>query len=116
MIYHRSIKIYAWKNDLTYPLLKKVKLGSFQRSFTPEMDFGMKLIRKSGRWNMRWQEEDLRLFALEYLLPHEVGHHIYQMRYNPLQRQFHDKVKSEKFACEYSSFHAKEYLRTRRIN
>ena len=64
---------------------------------------GMQVEKVGGRWYCRWSAEDLRLFMLEHVLIHEVGHHV---QCTQRQRQGVDPWPSRRVSEQFAEAYA----------
>jgi len=74
--------------------------------FTLEREFGMRLEAVGARLFIRWDPDDLRRFILEYVLVHEVGHHVHykersSQKLNPLPSVEVQEQFAEDYAIRY---------------
>src|SRR5207245_2271793 len=90
--YYRSrarICLYGWPDSL----INKFPQGT-KRHHLAHLDvqrsFGMQVEQIGTRWYCRWDREDWHRFALEHVLPHEIGHHVDWRRGGALSEQFAD--------------------------
>jgi hypothetical protein len=68
----RVIILYPWRRDMTLSWTRKP-----QNRLLNEMSrFGFKIMRRRGEWVVQPTLPQLRLFYIEHLLYHEVGHHV----------------------------------------
>jgi hypothetical protein len=62
------------------------------------MEFGMSLEPSGSRWVCRWTADGIRAYTLDYVLAHEIGHHVYYLRHGyPKNHR-----ESEPFAHDYA--------------
>ncbi len=69
----RLIILYAWPKDM---LLRFGEKKPSKRKLREYAAWDPELIKDGGEWSLRWNEAQLRLFYLQHLLLHEVGHHV----------------------------------------
>jgi hypothetical protein len=69
----RLVVLYAWPRDLLFRFGAKKPARKKLREFAR---WGPELIRDGGEWCLRWTEDSLRLFYLQHLVLHEIGHHV----------------------------------------
>jgi hypothetical protein len=91
-----TIRLYSLPAALCYrqpPHVKRIHLEQMAA-----MDFGMTLEQSGSRWVCRWTAEGIRRYTLEYVLAHEIGHHVYYLRHGyPKNRRAW-----EQFAHDYA--------------
>jgi hypothetical protein len=92
----RLIVLYAWPKDLLLPMGEKKPSQRKQRLYAP---WGPELIHRDKEWYFRWTQEGLRLFYLQHLLLHEVGHHV-DLLFRRWSRA--DSKRAEEFADQYA--------------
>jgi hypothetical protein len=68
-----------------------------------ELYCGLRIERANDVWLGRWDADSLRRFILEYLLLHEIGHHVYYLRH-PWRRHPTNvsELNHERFANAYA--------------
>lgn len=69
----RLIVLYPWPRDL---LLRFGARKPSQRKLREYSPWSPELIKDGPDWCLRWSEASLRLFYLQHLLLHEIGHHV----------------------------------------
>lgn len=68
----RVIVLYPWRKDMTLSWKRKPS-----NRFLNEMRrFGFKIIQRRGRWLAQPTLAQLKLYCIQSLLYHEVGHHV----------------------------------------
>lgn len=68
----RVIVLYAWRRDMRFEWVTKPS-----NRITKDMQrFGIELVRRGGVWQINPTLQQLRRFYIQYLLYHEVGHHV----------------------------------------
>ena len=101
-----TIRIYSYPDTLQFKLLPHTKRGDIERGLSTESEYGMKVERQGSRFLCTWAAANLRIFIVEHVLLHEVGHHVYHRR---RQRQGYPyrpcKTESEQFAETYALHH-----------
>jgi hypothetical protein len=73
----RMIVIYAWPKDLTIAYGTRRPSEALLRELAP---WTTDLWRTGGRWSLVWTAEAVERWCLEWLVLHEVGHHVDQRR------------------------------------
>ena len=69
----RLITIYPWPRDLVWHHGNKKPSAGLQRTIE---QYGAILSAAQGEWSSMWDESSLKDFYIEYLLFHEIGHHV----------------------------------------
>jgi hypothetical protein len=69
----RLIVLYSWPKDLLLRFGDRKPSKRRLRRYAP---WGPELIKEGGEWCLRWSEDQLRLFYIQHLLLHEIGHHV----------------------------------------
>jgi hypothetical protein len=70
-----TIHLYGWPDSLTNKFPQGTKRHHLA-GLDLQRSFGMQVEQIGTRWYCRWDREDWRRFALEHVLPHEIGHHV----------------------------------------
>jgi len=92
----RLIVLYPWPRDL---LLRFGPRKPPQKKLREYARWNPELIQDGPDWCLRWSEAALRLFYLEHLLLHEIGHHV-DFFYRRWSKANHKQV--EEFANQYA--------------
>ena len=69
----RLIILYPWPRDLIWRHGKKKPSAALRRTITR---YGADLSLKKHDWASIWDETSLKEFYIEFLLFHEIGHHV----------------------------------------
>lgn len=69
----RLITLYPWPRNLEWHHGPKKPTAPMCRLFDR---YGSDLSARGGEWISRWEESSLKDFYIEYLLFHEIGHHV----------------------------------------
>jgi hypothetical protein len=97
------IVIYSYPFDLTVKLPTSIRRAHITQGFSTELSFGMKVESVGARQICRWDDDDLRRFILEHVLPHEIGHHVYHRQRMERGYEFQPgTAASEQFAESYA--------------
>lgn len=91
-----SIYIYSIQDSLSFKQPPHVRRSQLDESIA--VQFGMEIKQSGRRWVCCWTKENLRRFVLDYVLPHEVGHHVFYKSFGYKK----DGSQSEKFAHTYA--------------
>jgi hypothetical protein len=67
------ITIYPWPRSLEWYHGHKKPTAPMCRLFDR---YGSELVARGGEWISKWEESSLKDFYIEYLLFHEIGHHV----------------------------------------
>lgn len=94
------IHIYSIDESLSYKQPPHVKEGWLKDSMAAR--YGMEFRKNGSRWICSWSQERLQRFILEYVVAHELGHHVYHKERYGLSRS---REESEKFAESYAMRH-----------
>lgn len=70
------IHVYSFPDSFSYQLPKSTRQSDVLRDLATELDYGMRLEEAGARLVCAWDPEDLRRFVTEFVLLHEVGHHV----------------------------------------
>lgn len=98
-----TIRLYSHPDALQFKLPPNTKQIDVNWGLCMELEYGMKVERQGSRFVCKWSAADLRLFILEHVLVHEVGHHVYhQRRRRQGVASFPSRVESEQFAEAYA--------------
>lgn len=95
------IHIYSLPVSLSFRMPPRVQRAWLETSTAAS--YGMRFQKQGSRWTCTWSPEDLRRFILDYVLAHEVGHHVYHLRRGGAA--WNRRV-SEQFAHAYGVRHA----------
>ena len=92
----RLIVLYPWRRDLRMCLGRLPPVQRFTKTYG---QFGAEIVRQRGWWYVIFDLKGLRRFYVEYLLYHEVGHHIdyYRRLWSAANRS-----QQEDFADQYA--------------
>jgi hypothetical protein len=107
-----TIHLLSYPESLTYKQPAGTRRGDMETGFMIERHFGLRMEKVGSRWYCRWSAEDLRLFALEHVLIHEVGHHVQCMQ---RQRQGIQPWPSRRVSEQFAEAYACRYLRERGV-
>ena len=100
------IHIMSHEISLTYKLPPHIKRHEIETGLVMEQRFGMQIERQNNRWLCRWEKEDLKWFILDYVLLHEIGHHIHnQQRISKGLESYPSHPYREQFADAYALQH-----------
>jgi hypothetical protein len=101
--YRPHIHICSRPASLEFRLRSGVKFRRTHHLYHIQSFFGLRLELRGGVWLGRWEADHLRRFILEYMLLHEVGHHVYYLGY-PWHRYRHgpSELNHERFAIAYA--------------
>jgi hypothetical protein len=96
-----EIHLYSMGFDLTLKLDQRTRRSDIENSCA--CLYGLRVERIGSRWICRWDPEDWRRYTLEHVLPHELGHHVYDRR-RLLQGYVHKSRTrdGEQFAEDYA--------------
>jgi hypothetical protein len=98
-----AIYVYSYPDTLSHKLPPHTSLGRAELGCTLEREFGMRLEAVGARLFCRWEPEDLRRFILEYVLVHEVGHHVHwKERSSQALKPLTNRGAKEQFAEDYA--------------
>ncbi|MDZ7734579.1 MAG: hypothetical protein U5R31_17180 [Acidimicrobiia bacterium] len=67
------IVIYPWHADLLMPLGERKPEARVLRHYER---WSSGLLTRHGEWFLAWSEDTARRYCLDYLVLHEVGHHL----------------------------------------
>jgi hypothetical protein len=70
-----TIYLYGWPESFAYKFSRGTKRHHLAH-LDVERSFGMRVEQIGRRWYCRWDREDWRRYALQHVLPHEIGHHV----------------------------------------
>jgi hypothetical protein len=93
----RVIHIYSLPASRTYRQPPHQKSQYLEESTAAE--FGMRFQKIGGRWVCHWTAEDIRRYTLDYVLGHEIGHHVAYLR---RRDALLSPMSSEQFAHHYA--------------
>lgn len=71
-----AVHVYSLPDDLRFRQPQGARRGRLEHYMKMELAFGMAVCREGARLVCQWTAESLRRFVLEYVLPHEIGHHV----------------------------------------
>jgi hypothetical protein len=100
------ISLYSYHESLRYKQPAGTRPGDLDWGLSVEREFGMHVEKVGSRWFCQWSAENLRLFILEHVLIHEVGHHVQHMQrrraglWSDPGRQVKEQF-AEAYACRY---------------
>jgi hypothetical protein len=69
----RAIVIYPWPKDLTLKFGARKPPARLLKEYSRWTD---DLISENGNWSLRWTKDALQQFYRNYILAHEIGHHL----------------------------------------
>lgn len=104
------IHLLSYPETLTYKQPAGTRRGDIGTGLVIERHFGMRVEKIGSRWYCQWTAEDLRRFALEHVLIHEVGHHVQCMQ---RRRQGLPAWPSQRVSEQFAEAYACRYLRER---
>jgi hypothetical protein len=70
-----TIYLFGWPESFAYKFPKGTKRHHLAH-LDVERSFGMRVEQVGRRWYCRWDPEDWSRFIREYVLAHEIGHHV----------------------------------------
>jgi hypothetical protein len=89
--------------SLEFRLRSRKKRRRIEHFYRIELFFGLQIERQSGVWWGRWEADGLRRFMLEYMLLHEIGHHVYSLGHPRHQYPTNaSELNHERFAIAYA--------------
>jgi hypothetical protein len=97
----RVIVLYPWRADLRMPFGSRrpslAALSSFSKWTTD-------LRQIKGSWWLVWDAESARAYTLDYLLAHEIGHHLdwYRNRWTPANRSTTER-RADSYAVQWDA-------------
>lgn len=99
-----SIHLYPLRRSLEYKVRHFGSCKDPALAFSHQCAYGMKAERQGIGWLCRWEFVHWKKFILEFVLAHEIGHHVHYMKrkasgltcYPPLPA-------SEQFADDYAN-------------
>ena len=97
------IVLHAYRSPRKFTL-RRSDPGYYKRRFLPELQFGMRILRRHGAAICAWSDEALRQFIARHVLIHEIGHHVqYQERWRSgAESRCLPRRQREKFAEDYA--------------
>jgi hypothetical protein len=101
-----TIHIYAQPKDLAF----RTRFGRRHIAccLGDQVRFGLKVEDRGPRLLCTWDPTDLRVYVLEFVIPHEIGHHVcHQRRTRKNQAPCPGPRECERFADEYARQHCK---------
>lgn len=109
------IEIRALPCNLQIKIPNNVKYSKTQLHLQCAVDYGMLLTKEGNRIFATWDAADLRAYTLEFLLAHEIGHHVYYLRNgNSGNNNNQPSDTKERYANTYAMQHIRA-LHCRRI-
>ena len=100
------IEIRALPSNLQIKIPNTVKYSKTQLHLQSALEYGMKLTKEGNRIIANWNATDLRAYTLEFLLAHEIGHHVYYLRNDNCTSQ--STQTKEGFANMYAMQHIRK--------
>lgn len=105
-----TIRLYSYAATYDYRLPPQTKRADVDAGLAVEREFGMGVEQVGGHYVCRWDAADLKRFTLEYVLLHEVGHHVYHWRRKEQGHEFRpSRRESEQSAESYALQFAESY-------
>lgn len=71
-----AIHLFSFPDTLRFKMKAHTKLSDIENGLAINCDYGMTIERQGSRYVCKWAAEDLRRFVVEFVLLHEVGHHV----------------------------------------
>jgi hypothetical protein len=97
------ILLYSYPDTLSIKLPPHISVARAELGWRLEMEFGMRLEVVGARLFCHWQPDDLRRFVLQYVLVHEIGHHVqYKARQARKLKPLTNREAKERFAEDYA--------------
>jgi hypothetical protein len=72
-----TIQLFSYQDTLRFKLRAHTTQADIERVFSIQRQYGMEIERDGSRYICVWSPEYLRRFIVEYVLLHEVGHHVF---------------------------------------
>jgi hypothetical protein len=97
----RLVVLYPWPRNM---LLRFGEKKPSRRRLREYARWGPELAHDEEGWFLRWDEDQLRRFYIEYLLLHELGHHAdyYRTRWSKANVRAGEEF-ADQFAVEWSA-------------
>ena len=110
------IHIYSYPDTLRFRQPASITLARADRGLVIEKEYGMRLEQRVTRVECVWEAEDLRAFILDYVLAHEIGHHVsYRARSSAGHNARVDTRWAEEIADHYARNHIVGPARAREL-
>jgi hypothetical protein len=101
--YRPYIHICSRPASLEFRLRSRRRRRRLAHYYRLELSFGLRIDLRSDGWFAQWEPDGLRRFILEYLLLHEVGHHVHDLRHPwHLYPTNASELNQERFAIAYA--------------
>ena len=96
------IELKAYPSTLCERLPRYCQIGKSQRHLAVAIRHGMLLERERGWLYCKWQYDQLKRHMLEFILSHEVAHHVFDTQIARKTCCTYTKEANESFADEYA--------------
>lgn len=104
-----TIRLFSYPDTYAYQQPASVKEKDADKFLIVEKSYGMRIEKCNNRIWCHWSAEALKCFMLDYVLRHEVGHHMFWMRSQPRFLDEPYRKQSELFAEQYAQRNSRFY-------